>query len=280
MTTLTSLPPEITREILNYLPIPSLLSFGQTSKTNHTIQQHSLSTLRLGAFHSRLAGMISLMEATADRSCLHSVQMILPKSESRKKDKVIRNQNLRIANVVEKYPHTLRDLEIACWELQESAAAAVAKLRNLKRLSIRLDHPHTRYSGLDASFWETAPGSTAWNLLASKPEKGKAALGRLQSLSLERAGITDYQLVKILESNPQLTELRLRKCVGLTDKIFKILAEGRVGRGLEVLHFTRCNGEEIDERVLEWIGKIPNLKVWCPLILVCCFFFERGDGRG
>ncbi|KAK3178794.1 hypothetical protein OEA41_000931 [Lepraria neglecta] len=261
MTTFTSLPPEITREILHYLPIAALLAFGLTSKTNHSIQQHSLSSLRLGVFNSRLGGMISLMEATADRSCLHSVQMILPKSECRKKDKVIRNQNLRIANVVEKYTHTLRDLEIACWELQESAAMSLAQLKNLKRLSIRLDHPHTRFSGLEPSFWETAPGSPVWNLLASKKgEKGKSALGRLQSLNLERAGITDYQLAKILESNPNIRELSLRKCVNLTDKIFKILAEGKVGRKLEVLHFTKCCGVEIDERVLDHIGRLPNLK--------------------
>ena len=56
MATLTSLPPELTREILYYLPIPSLLAFGLTSKMNHAIQSCSLSDLRLGVFHSRLAG--------------------------------------------------------------------------------------------------------------------------------------------------------------------------------------------------------------------------------
>lgn len=263
-TTFTSLPPEIHREILSYLPIPSLLTFGLTSKNNHLIQTSSLSTLRLGVFHSRLAGMISLMEATATRSCLHSVQLLLPKNESKKKDRVLKNQNLRIANVVERYTHTLRDLEIACWELQDSAALSLAKLKNLKRLSIRLDHPHTRFSDVDPTFWDSAPGSPVWNLLATKKgEKGHSALGRLQSLNLERAGITDYQLTKILESNPNITELRLRKCLGLTDKIFKILAEGKVGRRIEILHFTRHCGEEIDERILAYIGRIKNLKV-CP----------------
>lgn len=83
-------------------------------------------------------------------------------------------------------------------------------------------------------------------------------------MNLERAGITDYQLTKILESNPNIRELSLRKCVNLTDKIFKILAEGKVGRKLEVLHFTRCCGVEIDERVLDHIGRLLNLKVRLP----------------
>lgn len=56
---------------------------------------------------------MSLMEATADRSCLHSVQMILSKHDSRTKDKVICNQNLKIQTVVDAYRASLRDLEVA-----------------------------------------------------------------------------------------------------------------------------------------------------------------------
>ena len=82
--------------------------------------------------------------------------MILPKEESRSKDRVIRNQNLRIREFVVQYRQTVRDLELALWELHESSASSIAELRNLKRLSIRLDHPHTRYSGLDSNFWETS----------------------------------------------------------------------------------------------------------------------------
>lgn len=196
----------------------------------------------------------------ADRSCLHSVQVVLPKHESRTKDKIIYNQNFRIQKVVHAFRHTLRDLELALWELHDSSASAIAQLKNLKRLSIRLDHPHTRYSGIDPQFWDCSPGSTVWNLLASRPGKA-SALGRVQSLNLERVGITDYQLAKVLESNPTLIELRLRKCFTLTDKTFKILAESKVGRQLETLHFTKSNIDEIDEGILSYIGSLPKLKV-------------------
>ena len=39
-----------------------------------------------------------------------------------------------------------------------------------------------------------------WNNLAFNI--GKTFLDRLRSLNLERAGITDYQLAAVLESNP------------------------------------------------------------------------------
>ena len=259
MATLSTLPPELSREVLRYLPVRSLLDFGLTSKNNYALQSSSLSKLRLGVFHSRLGGLVSLMEATADQSYLHSVQMILPKDESRTKVRVIHNQNLRIRKVVDAYQHTLRDLEVALWELDEFTTCSIAQLKNLKRLSIRLDHPHTRFPGVDRHFWDSSPGSTLWNNLASKP--GKSTLGRLRSLNLERAGITDYQLAKVLESNPMLTELRLRKCLTLTNKTFKILAESRVGRHIETLCFTKSDSDDIDSRMLDYIGKLSNLKV-------------------
>ena len=259
MATLTALPPEISREVLRYLPVRSLLDFGLTSKYNHALQSCSLSKLRLGVFHSRLGGIVSLMETTANQSYLHSVQMILSKDESRTKVRVVHHQNLRIRKVVDAYQQTLRDLEVALWELDDSTACSIARLKNLKRLSIRLDHPHTRFPGIDRQFWESSPGSTIWNNLASKP--GKSTLGRLQSLNLERAGITDYQFAKVLESNPLLTELCLSKCLVLTNKIFKILAESKIGRRIETLCFTKSDSDDIDGRMLEYIGKLPSLKV-------------------
>ena len=204
--------------------------------------------------------MISLIESPAHKSCIHSVQIVLPKHEARTRDTIIRNQNLKIRAVADTYRESLRNLEVALWEFQESSASSIAKLKNLRELSIRLDHPHTRYAGIDPAFWESSPGSTVWNLLASKPG-GAGALGRLRSLNLERAGITDYQLARLLERNPMLTELRLRKCFTLTDKAFKIIAESRVAQRLETFHFTWACNDEIGERVLGYIAKLPKIKV-------------------
>ena len=238
MASLLSLPPEITRDIFTYLPVGSLLSFGQTSKRNHAIQSASLSTLRLAVFPSRLGCSISLMEASAEPGSIHNVQMVLSKRESRTKETVQTNQNARIQRVMDKYRHTLRDLEIALWELQGSSAASIARLTNLRRLSIRLDHPHTRHLDVDGAFWETASGSTVWNKLSARPGEERV-FGRLQSLKLERAGLTDYQLRLILESNSSIEDLRLQKCLALTESTFGFLAANGVAESFKVFHFTR-----------------------------------------
>ena len=269
MANLTSLPPELTREIINYLPIQSLLSFGLTSKENHAIQAVSISTLQLGVFHSRLSGMISFIESSSKRSSTHSIPVILSRNESRTKEQVIRHQNSTARSVLDRYRHTLRDLELVMWNLTEATAVSLAQLRNLRRLSLRFDHPYTRHRDLDKSFWDTSPCSTTWNNLAALRGVG-TSFGRLESLNLERSGITDYQLQQILQNNPRLTDLRLQKCLSLTQEIFEYLADSAVGKRLELLHVTKTDSEEIDERVLKHIAKLPKLKaslqtevLWC-----------------
>ena len=257
MTNLSSLPPEILREILQYLPVRTLLSFGLTSKHNHAISLISLSSLRLGVFPSRLSSTIALLEAGEDRS---SVQIILPKSECRTKEMVIRNQNLLLFKAVSKYQYTLRILEVALWDLQHQLSESIGRMHNLRHLSIRLDHPHTRPSDVNRLFWRTAPGSTVWNALYPGKNGGRF-LGRLESLNLERVGITDYQLQRILEENPKICELRLRKCLMLTREIFAFLARSESGRRLKVFCFTQSTSTEIDNRVLKHIDYMTNLEV-------------------
>ena len=255
-----SLPAEILREVLTYLPIQSLFNFGLTSKHNHRVQLISLQKLRLGVYPSRLNGLLSLMEANHDQDTTHSVQVVLEKKKARGRDMIIHNQNVTTRKILERTRQPLRDLEVGLWDLQKSSADAIATLHRLRRLAIRLDHPNVRYAGVDKSYWKTSPGSTVWNSLYS--EKGdKRCLGRLQSLTLERAGITDYQLQKILDSNPEITELRLKKCLTLTAEFFETLAASKVGKQLRVLHFTHSDNIEIDDQVLQYVEKLTNLKV-------------------
>lgn len=262
MSSLAFLPPELLREVVSYLPIASLLAFGLTSKEHHAIQCCSFSTLRLGVFPSRLAGMMSLMEAAADVSSIHSVQMVLPKTQARTKDMIIRNQNAAVQKVVDKHRRSLRDLEVALWDLRKQSACSLSGLVNLRRLSIRLDHPHTRHAKVDRDFWEVSPTSTVWNNFFAKPDERKV-LGRLKSLNLERAGITDFQLQQILKNNSVISDLRLRKCLVLTREIFEHLVRDEINKHLETLHFTWHGGDEIDDTVLDYVGELSNLKVCC-----------------
>jgi len=54
-----SLPPEIFLHILSFLPVQSLLRFGQTSRTSHHLATSSLHTLSLGIFPNRISSIIS-----------------------------------------------------------------------------------------------------------------------------------------------------------------------------------------------------------------------------
>ncbi len=173
---------------------------------------------------------------------------------------VLRNQNAITQKIVGLYQHTLRDLEISLWELQEPVAMSVGQLKNLQGLSIRLDHPCTSFPNVGRSYWDSSPGSTVWNGLSSKtgPEP---VLGSLRSLNLERAGITDYQLEQLLNNNPAIRDLRLRKCLNLTNETFQYLARSNVGRQLETFYFTKHWGKEIDDRILVYIVKFVDLEV-------------------
>ena len=268
MSSISSLPPEILREVLQYLPVSAVLSFGETSKYHHAIQSISLSKLRLGVFPSRINAMISLLDTHDDQSKNHAVQIVLPKKDGRSKEMVIQNQNKIISNVVSKYQLTLQDLDVTLWDLQ-SAAESIGKARRLRSLSIRLDHPYTRYVDIDRSFWKHAPGSTVWNSLCGKG-KDSTVFGRLESLRLERSGITDYQLQRILDENPQITQLRLWKCLGLTEDFLRNLACSDLGQTLRLLHFTQNTMGWVNERILKYVQGMPNLTVRASRAVLYC----------
>ncbi|MCJ1288382.1 hypothetical protein MMC26_007737 [Xylographa opegraphella] len=172
MSSMSLLPPEIIREILQYLPVSALLSFGGTSRFHHAVQSISLAKWRLGVFPSRFNAMITLLDAHDDQSRTNTVRIVLPQKDGRRRKLDIRNQNKVIFDIVSKYQHTLQDLEVTLWDLR-SAAESIAKARNLQSLSIRLDHPHTRYADVDRSFWKDAPGSTVWNTLYARRTEPK-----------------------------------------------------------------------------------------------------------
>ena len=260
MVNLSTLPPEIIRIILENLPVRSFLAFGLTSKNNHAIQSHSLSSLRLGVSQSRLNGMVCVLEGTLVKCYTHTFQAVLSKTQSRNRKMVVRNQNAIIRVIVSQYCHTLRDLEISLWELQEPVAKSIARVKNLRGLSIRLGHPNTGFLDVGRSFWEISPGSTVWNDLFAKSDQLQVP-GRLQSLNLEGAGITDYQLEQLMNNHPMIRDLRLQKCLNLTTETFHCLARNNEGRPLKTLYFTEYHGKKIDNRILEYIGKLTNLDV-------------------
>ena len=260
MTLISALPAELLGETLQYLPIGPLLAFGETSKYHHALQVSVMSKLHLGVFPSRIECIMSSLDALAEAKDTDRVHIVLSKSESRSTYAIIRSQNSVTKALISKYEHTLRDLDVALWEVEEHTTKTIATARNLKHLSIRLDHPYTRHPRLDRTFWDSSPGSTVWNSLCTKHNE-YGALGRLQSLSLARAGITDYQMQQLLESNPQIRTLCLQKCLNLTKEFFEDLTRSRVGRRLKKLHFTDNKSHGINDGILEHVGMLPCVKV-------------------
>ena len=256
----SSLPYELVVDILCYLPIQSLLDFGLTSSHNRKLQQCSLSDLRLGVLNSKLYATNSLAESKSYGNCPYNVQIIVPRKELRNKGYLIYLQNQRIQNAVQIYRHSLRVLEITLWEFKESTAKVLAQLWNLKHLSICLNRSHSKYSSQKQGSRQNYPGSTVWNSLASKAGTS-SVLGRLNSLRLECADITDYQLRRILAGNPRIRELRLHQCLNLTRETFRYLAISHFAPLLEILYFTEVNNEHIDDRVLKYVGRLLKLKV-------------------
>ncbi|KAI9851302.1 MAG: hypothetical protein M1838_004038 [Thelocarpon superellum] len=255
---LTSLPPEIIQAILTQLPTASLFNFSLTCRNSRDLARGALRTLVLGVFSSRVNGLISFMESSHDCST-HAVAVVLERRLTKSKRQVIENQNHAAAAVLLKHGHSIRDLELLLWEPQTSVVVALVEMKNLRRLSLNFDHPHTRHSRLEKSYWAEAPPGTIWNWLAATPS-GEGMFGRLESLWLRRAGLTDYQLDQIIRRNPRIRDLRLQKCLNLTHHFFKYLAKSPIARSLETLHFTQHDGVEIDNRILPYLACFPSLK--------------------
>ncbi|KAI9849715.1 MAG: hypothetical protein M1837_002841 [Sclerophora amabilis] len=260
---LSDLPPELCQQILTYLPVPSLLSFGLTSCSSHALAHSSLRTLSLGVFHTRISGLMSFLDSTLCREDQrHAVSILLSKRDSRTRSQVIDNQNRRAAEILSRHATSLRDLELVLWELKLPVTDVLKTMPTLRRLSLRFDHPHTRHASVNKTYWETSPPGSIWNLLATQDgfRDGPTTFGRLEAINLERCGLTDYQLRQIIKRNPGVKEIRLQRCLTVTGATFEYLSRSPVAHTLETLHFTQSNSREIDERILDYIPKLTALK--------------------
>lgn len=269
---LDRLPSEIVYYILSYLPIPSLLAFGATSHTNHAFHTYSLSTLHLAVFPKHVQAMIAFLQSTpTSLNPAFQVPVIIPRSKSHGtaqetprnfRTHVIDQQNRILANLVRRYGIALRDLEFFAWELTDEAATALARsCASLRRLALCFDHPYARDSCIPSFFFDRpGPASTIWNALGGVgPASAKAlAMRGLESLRLERTGVTEWQLRKFVEVNPRLRELKLRKCAGVDYEFVRWLGGSESGRRLEVLWIEDC--EDIWALRQEHLGWVEGLK--------------------
>jgi hypothetical protein len=178
----------------------------------------------------------------------------------------------------------------------ESAMALGTRCQYLLRhLALRFEHQHIREGHIKPSTWRfPAPCSIAWNLLIGIGQYKHIGVSGLQTLILERAGITPWQLTMLVKKNPNLTVLKLKTCHGAQPEFLKWLGgmeqdsddpvEGvsdfAPGDRLEVLWLENCHQiltqsidnhedfpDEACDRGLEWVRGLRNLQVSsCPLL--------------
>lgn len=330
-----NLPPEILIIILSQLPIPSLLSFGATSRTNYAYHSVCMKRLHLAVFQERIHAIISFLEASApgtesvvdeennddyEAKPSHHVRVLLPQSSRGKEivgfrspmrgargwrrvlggdderpylpQQTIRAQNDVFAKLVSRYGVSLVDLEFMAYDLDVKGAVALASSckRRLRRLALRFEHRHVRDPMLPRNYWlEPAKGSTAWNALIGVGGCGnQAGLTGLETLILERAGITPWQLRMLVRRNPRLRDLRLKTCSAVQPEFLNWLGgiekdpeeEGSQdeeaaapGANLEVFWLEKCDGvvskgvgaaenhADVSYIGLEWVTGLKRLKV-------------------
>ncbi|KAK8161634.1 hypothetical protein IWX90DRAFT_388374 [Phyllosticta citrichinensis] len=243
MAHLTSLPSELLLHILSHLPIRSLLAFSETSRMAYILASSSLQTLSLGIYPNRVSSLISQLSS--------SIAHVIPKASEHRPNTLLTFHTALTSSILSRYCVSMRNLELSVWALTPPIADALASLKNVRCLSLRVEDP-------SPSFFRAMPeagSGTEWNKFAD-------AWGRLETLRLMGAEISDWQLCRILERNPALKELWLKKCPDVGRDLLKYMAEEWEGRlGLDALSLIECDAAvEIDEEAMEYIRELTNLK--------------------
>lgn len=346
---LSKLPVEILFIILSYVPIPALLSFGATSKSNYVFHTHCMRKLHLAIFHKRVHATVAFLStgmqhdpktAKGQRtSDSHRVRVVLPpatrytspevcklpmrisnqyytvtkyaalKHTSRKRcsivssddvgfvhsistERTIRAQNKAFADIVNRYGHSLDELELLAYNLNEEGAMAIGTScgSKLRHLALRFEHSFVKDTCLHPTYWTSpAAGSPAWNsLIGIGAVKRGLNIVNLESLILERAGITPWQLRMLVKRNKSLKVLKLRTCAAVQPEFVNWLggifdtdrederdsSERKIqGASLNVLWVENCDGIRTNKSIdnmeggkstdigLDWIHNLKSREV-------------------
>lgn len=234
---ITLLPPEIIGSILSYLNIHSLLSFGATSKHNQISAQHALTTLDLAV----LPRQVHCNLALASQYCRDNVpgdidpplfgiakttNIPICLSKEGQNPTIIRQIQVEAQNQIatdilskDSVQH-LQSLSLHTYEIQSEQLTAVLgrKLPKLRNLELNFSHQYIHNLGTSSSYWRNPPeGTPCWNSMVGLgiENQRELTLRNLQSLKIDRAGLTSAQLKKLVDSNPGLRLLDLKNVTGV-----------------------------------------------------------------
>jgi len=250
-TSIASLPSELLDIILSSLPISSLLALSATSKKYQVLAHKALQTLNLAVFphdiHCQLALLTQQLRlgipddnervssncpsfdciARTTGSPVKSYSNVKNSAEARTKR--ISIQNEIAAHILgQRSLRYLKRLVLNTYDIASTELTTViaTKLPQLKHLELNFNHPYIHDQYLSSGYWREAPaGNPCWNALVGlgQTSQHNLRMRNLQSLRIERAGITSAQLRSLLKSNPQLRSIHLNNVTGVDQEFVQWL---------------------------------------------------------
>jgi hypothetical protein len=296
---LVDVPPEVLVNILSFLPIQALLRFSQCSTYTHSLATSSLHTLSLAIHTTPVARLISSISATrypepkhspskfyfsaypptstnqyqkdlqesaeAELACNgpYNVSVSIPDAQTYDASTLILFHTSLMKSILFRHGNTLRNLDISLWTLTIPVAKALAALRALRVLSVRIDDfPHIRAMPRRLVGTQRAEQREAWGIVAETAIWAP----RLQALRIEGGELNSSQLFTLLRKSRWCQELWLCKCSSIGKELWNFLGnEWEYGRAsLRILGIMRCGGQ-LDEGVMDLIGGLKGLQVSSPL---------------
>ncbi|KAF4301835.1 putative f-box domain protein [Botryosphaeria dothidea] len=312
MAHLTSLPSELLLHILSFLPIRSLLAFSLASRSAYVLASSSLQTLSLGIYPTRVSSLISQLSSTSPTASPYSrstrslnssvgslpssspstasdpftedctVAHVIPQASELRPHTLLAFHTALTSSILSRYCMSMRHLELSIWTLTPPVADALAGLKNLRTLCLRIEDPFGRgflrrwiinWGSTTDEEDDVGPRSPRRvpDLYRALPEAGTGtewnkfaeAWSRLETLRLVGAEISDWQLCQILKKNPGLKELWLKKCLDVGAELLKFLDEEWEGRSyLQTLGLVDCDlAGEVNQDAVKHIGSLSNLQV-------------------
>ncbi|EXJ78400.1 hypothetical protein A1O1_08800 [Capronia coronata CBS 617.96] len=251
---ISALPPEILHHILTYLPISTLLGFGQTSRRHYLAAGLAVQNLQLAILPRRIHGVLAFLNSSTfeetdaiygdlDYDSPAHNQIVVPSplpvpligtkrrkssgpppvTPAQHRERLFELQNALACSVLStpSLGHlrslTLHIYDIVSPSLTEILATGFPSLRHLH---LNFSHRYLHDSCLPAHYWTSShylQASPIWDALAGIGEEHESnlKLRNLENLTVERAGLTSVQLQKWVEKNPRLRHLTLRNVAGV-----------------------------------------------------------------
>jgi hypothetical protein len=237
---LLDLPTEILNQILTPLPTSSLLRFSETSHHARCLANANLHTLSLG-----VAPLSSPLLTDFDQSTTlsnpYAIWLHIPRAASYEYWTLLNFQSALVTSILKRHGTMLQHLEISVWALTQPMAEAIADLRALRTLSLRIESGigFVRGSPRSRIAVEREEQSKAWELLTKSAPVWRQ---RLTALRLENCDLETEQLAVLMKGSWASMALGLIRCRYVVTGLWNFLA-GWEGRGkLRALDVAYCGG--------------------------------------